>query len=1333
MRIDVTVRRPDDPGVDLAVVGPPEVTLREVLPALLEAVGCPGAEPVCCDGAPVDVRLPVVAVLRPGSVITIGEPGTAPPRGSLFVQVVGGAAAGSVAELRGEMSIGRDESCELRLPDPNVSRRHARLEAGPSGVRVRDLGSTNGTSVDGRAAPCAEVGPDSLLRVGDTYLRVAPLGVPAHHPPGQAVEPIRLPRAPVRSPSARLQWLAALVPAVGGLVVGWAMHSMLFLLMGALMPVAALAGWAGDRWHARRGFRRELAAHEARAAQVRAAVERGLATEAKQRRSADPDPVALASVARSGGARLWSRDRASPDLLRVRVGLGPQPARLQVDDGSRVGPAGQVRDVPICIDLGRGPVAAYGPSCTDLARWWVMQLATYCSPDAVRLVPMIAHYAGWRWLRWLPRVETPERPERRIARLAQEVARRHEHGWDGPWIVLLVDREGASEIGGALDELLRAGAPVGLTALCLDPPDDRLASVCRTAVTAGDEGGSRIRIWKEHAPVVVEAVADGVDASWADAVARSLARRASGGTGEGAVPLGELLGPLDSAAMRRRWSTDRGSADAVIGRAGAEAFEVDLDRDGPHALVAGTTGAGKSELLRTWVAALAVAHPPTAVTFLLVDYKGGAAFGACERLPHVLGVVTDLDTGAVRRALASLDAELRRREGLFAACGVTDWAAYRATRPAEPLPRLILVVDEFASLATELPEFMQGLVSTARRGRSLGVHLILATQRPGGSVSPEIRANTALRIALRTTTASESLDVIDSPLAERIDPADRGSGYARRGTALIAFRASYAGASSGRTAEDVRVVALGPWRSLPAEAAPTGCPTDLDRIVAAVGVAARGQPPARRPWLAPLPPAIPRSALPTAAGGVPIALADLPDEQRQDACELNLAAGGSVLVVGGSGSGRSTALVTMGAAVAAQHGPAALELYAIAPTGSPLADLAVLPQMISCLDLDDVCLLERFLSLLTAELERRRQEPDRPLGLLLIDGWEELVAADEASGRCVALLLGAVRVAGSSGLTVVLSGDRGALTPRIAAAFPVRYVLPLTDPGDYPLAGIAPRAAPTRPTVGRAIRARDRVEVQFAHLGAAPTREEARRELAGIAARCRASSTRPENRPVRVRPLPRKVIYAELPGPGTGRLAVRLGVGGDAAEPVTADLATGRRRLLIAGPPRSGRTSVLRTIADQLPRDIRGVVAARPGSALGPVAAARGWPMLSPGEPAVSVAPPEVVLIDDLEQFRDSATAELLAVWTVQSGITIVAAGNTADVASDYRGLTAALRRSGCVLLLQPTPADGPLAGITLPRRPTLTTPGRGVLVPDPAWLEAGQPVEPIAIQVAML
>ena len=241
----------------------------------------------------------------------------------------------------------------------------------------------------------------------------------------------------------------------------------------------------------------------------------------------------------------------------------------------------------------------------------------------------------------------------------------------------------------------------------------------------------------------------------------------------------DLVGPeLTPESVERRWALTRGTAGlcAPVGMDSEGPLELDLVADGPHMLIGGTTGSGKSELLRSLVAGLALSADPDHLAFVLVDYKGGAAFDCCADLAHVAGLVTDLDDRLAERALRCLEAELRYREERLRRLGAEDLAAYRALTAAGPgsggdleagpvevagggggdgpLPRLVVVVDEFATLAAELPEFVHSLVGVGQRGRSLGVHLVLATQRPAGAVTEDIRANTSCRIALRSPTAT---------------------------------------------------------------------------------------------------------------------------------------------------------------------------------------------------------------------------------------------------------------------------------------------------------------------------------------------------------------------------------------------------------------------------------------------------------------------------------------------------------------------------------------------------------------------------------------------------
>ncbi|MGH2688098.1 MAG: FtsK/SpoIIIE domain-containing protein, partial [Actinomycetota bacterium] len=259
-----------------------------------------------------------------------------------------------------------------------------------------------------------------------------------------------------------------------------------------------------------------------------------------------------------------------------------------------------------------------------------------------------------------------------------------------------------------------------------------------------------------------------------------------------------------------------------------DVLTVGLRRDGPHGLVAGTTASGKSELLQTLLAGLAATHAPDRLGLVLVDYKGGAAFSDMARLPHTLGVVTDLDDRLAHRALVSLNSELRRRERVLRSADVPNIAEYERTADAarRPLPNLLIVVDEMATLVQEVPGFVDALVDVAQRGRSLGVHLLLSTQSPGGVVSPKIQANLNLWICLRVTLASESQAVIGSDLAAAIPVNQPGRGYLKVGGRLTGFRAVRVTRPAGSsTRSQVRVSPFADDRPPHARPGPCGGPT----------------------------------------------------------------------------------------------------------------------------------------------------------------------------------------------------------------------------------------------------------------------------------------------------------------------------------------------------------------------------------------------------------------------------------------------------------------------------------------------------------------------------
>ncbi len=681
----------------------------------------------------------------------------------------------------------------------------------------------------------------------DAHLTPRPEGGVAYNRPprlrpSEGQRAFEKPREPRRAEGMRLQLLAALLPAALGLTLAFALRQWYYLLIALMTPIIMIGQWWSDRRHGKKQHKKAIKEYRERLKTYEQAVERARAHNELVRRSEAPDPAQVLLTATGPRRRLWERRIHDPDALRLRVGLADLPADLDLteEQGGAIDPP-ICRAVPVALAMRRlGVAGVTGPRDTaiGLAGWLVGQAATLHSPRDLAIVILSAHGDGerrWGWMRWLPHCAPrggedcvalvgadPESAARRVAELAALIDERQNTtipefgkiptGWDDlggpetpafstyderPFDVLVV-LDGAQALRGlpGMPQVLRQGPRSGVYTLAIDDDQRLLPEECATVAACGSDGLVRLR--GGGLDVIGPIVADLVGPAWCDRLGRALSpirdvsREDPSGNLPDSVRLLDLLG-LSVPTGREiagRWRA-RGSTEAVIGIGPEGRFSVDLAVDGPHGLIAGTTGAGKSELLQTLISALAVANRPDQLTFVLIDYKGGAAFKECVRLPHTVGMVSDLDGHLTQRALDSLAAEIRRRERLLLASGAKDIDDYTALAGStgkryEPLPRLVLIIDEFAALVAELPDFVAGLVDIARRGRSLGIHLILATQRPAGVVTADIQANTSLRIALRVTEPMESADVIDMPDAAHISKSTPGRCYVKSGAGAAA-------------------------------------------------------------------------------------------------------------------------------------------------------------------------------------------------------------------------------------------------------------------------------------------------------------------------------------------------------------------------------------------------------------------------------------------------------------------------------------------------------------------------------------------------------------------
>ncbi|WP_214106731.1 FtsK/SpoIIIE domain-containing protein [Acrocarpospora catenulata] len=1361
--------------------------------------------------------------------------------------------------------IGSDPACAIAVPDDQeLPPEAAVVRLVPSGITVSAAegvptldGEPLGEAVAWPERAVLACG-NSAFQIGlieppDAHLDALPDGGLAYNRPPRlrpADRTVRLavPQEPKKAEGMRLQLLAAFLPAVFGLVMAVVFQTWYFLLIAFMTPMIMIGQWASDRRHGRKQHRQALKEYRLELEEFERKVADACRADERARRAAAPDPAELLLTATGPRRRLWERRTHDPDTLRLRVGLADLPAEIEFDQ-ERKEPTIST-NVPVALAMQRlGVAGVTGPRRAALgtARWLIGQAATLHSPRDLAIVVLSTHPDAadqWNWTRWLPHCTThtvdsvalvgtdPEAAARRVAELAALVAERQDEenapllrpgrltggpsGWtelgrgapkaaeptfatydERPYDILVV-LDGAQVLRGlpGMPQVLRQGPPAGVYTLAIDDDQALLPEECATVVSCAADGTLRLRGGGLDALGRIRA--DQVSPGWADRVARALAPLRDVSRDDPATALPGQARLLDLIDLGRTPGRD---TRAIIGVGPDGPYTVDLRRDGPHALIAGTTGAGKSELLQTLISSLAAVNRPDEMTFVLIDYKGGAAFKECVRLPHTVGMVSDLDGHLTQRALTSLAAELRRRERLLLEAGAKDIDDYLEARdaaergtswvlgaagvrqsnvtglfgspvrttaragqePPPPLPRLVLVIDEFAALVAELPDFVDGLVDIARRGRSLGIHLILATQRPAGVVTADIQANTSLRIALRVTDAQESSDVIDGPEAAQIPKSLPGRCYVRSGagpavavqTARIGGRAPGGDAPSG----EVRVTDL-PWTALGRAHTPgragvdSSGTTDLARLVDQVRTATRSIPRQPSPWLPPLP-----EQVLVPEGGpeeIPFGLSDLPWAQRTRPLMLGP---GHLLIAGTARSGRSTALRTIAGSIAATTSPDDVHLHVIDCGSGALLPLVALPHCGAVVTRDQLERVERLLARLRAEVARRqhllaekgfaslaeaRQAGVRePWLILMLDRWEGYTAAFENYdyGRLLDALLQLLREGPAVGLRAVVTADRSGLLGQVSTVFDDRLVLRLADPADYGLAGLPAKNLPASMPPGRALSMTEQglVESQIALLADDPSGPA---QVAALQALARTADS-PKRPPLRVDALPNRITVdqalALVPGfEPPSPLWALMGAGGDALAPAGLDLLAHGPAAVVAGPSRSGRSSTLLAAAQSfldrgVPvlviaprrsplRELRGVLAVLDGNARSLRAEAGGEAGFGglPGalDPLKLVEGQQryVVIVDDAELISpDSALGSALdeILRTGRDGEHgLLVAGTTGDLATAYRGFVAEARkaRTGLLLSVQ-SPADGDLFNVRLPRGATGGPPGRGLLV----------------------
>lgn len=753
--------------------------------------------------------------------------------------------------------------------------------------------------------------------------------------------------------------------------------------------------------------------------------------------------------------RLWERMPKHADFTAVRLGRGrvalpaaisiPEDRLAMIEDDLRNEPKRlletykEMNDAPVVVRLcDYSVIGVLGPrNRPQMLQNMVMQLAVAHSYHDVRIAILVKedNVSQWEWTKWLPHtfgnedrqlrmvVSTPSAIKEVLSALEniysirRDLASHNESGDENkryvPHYIIFCTDPSLLENQPIVRQIMEN--PLGFTLVMQAPSMERLPKESSIVIQTGDQQGA---IYYDTGDVT-NVVYEYPDPDKLNVLAHTLAMyRVNDSVENLAIPsmvsFMEIyhVRKVDDLDVWRFWNENKvwEGIRATIGlRAGSKPFVLDisdkLQSHGPHGLVAGTTGSGKSVMLQTYILSLALNYHPEQVQFLLIDYKGGGTAKVFSDLPHVAGIIDNQgEHRTIQRALQSIQGEINRRERAFKRLGVDHIDDYIQQFNHDPnertLAHLVIIVDEFAELKREQPEFMKALVSAARVGRSVGIHLILATQKPSNSVDDEIWSNTRFRICLRVAGRGDSNDMLKRPDAAYL----RGMGrcYVQVGLDEIfeQVQTSYSGAEYAPdelTSEEMPHLLGDAGQPLKFKKKRKSNKSDkepktqmdavMKRIIEVAGQ--HGVAAAHKLWLKEMDPVVLLDALEgfteSAFDGeqwkntgdekiiVPYALLDNVADQCHIPIALNLTDEHNYMIVAPAGAGKTAALQTVAVSLAMRYTPAQVVMYIFSMTNNTLVPLRNLPHVGELVAQNEEDEALRLIKLLVAEDKRRRE------------------------------------------------------------------------------------------------------------------------------------------------------------------------------------------------------------------------------------------------------------------------------------------------------------------------------------------------------------------------
>lgn len=871
-----------------------------------------------------------------------------------------------------------------------------------------------------------------------------------------------------------------------------------------------------------------------------------MAVASEQRRiltEENPEPAQCLEMVKHMDRRIWERMLSDRDYLDVRMGMGYEdlcvPIKnyaenrgLMMEDDeledlcNSIAEENRVVDyVPARLKMRSTPtvgIVGNRDQAVHLVRNMLINLTALHCPNDVQLVGIFDNTERARWaaLRWLPHIWDNSHQYRYLSfdkqrahqlceilydQLKRRVAPPEEIGRKRPaptphYVVILGSREMVE--GEPLMELLTADDPqLGVTTLFLYDDLYYLPRQCSFFVDLSEEYPSAYGKHQANRKYVFSRDPS-VSSTQFNAYARQLAAiELKEDRKQNALPSSlsfmEGLGVknVEELQVLKRWKEHQvcDSLTAPIGvLATGKQFYLDVHykAHGAHGLLAGTTGSGKSELLRTWILSMAVNYHPYEVNFVIIDYKGGGMANKLDALPHVVGKITNIDSN-INRTLVSLKREAKRRMKLLESYpGVDDvdqyMQLYYSGKATEPMPHLLIVSDEFAELKKEEPEFMKELNTLARVGRSVGIHLLLATQRPTGLVDDQIDSNSRFRICMKVNSIQDSKDIIKKPDAAAIT--QRGRAYVRIGEDELyeLFQSYWSGAEyapeqtvSKQITNQVSIVDVSGER-IQIGTTKRKVPVGGDQLTAIVNhileqtQMARIQP-LEGPWKPELPTILPLQGLTpvrfTGAGWesaseqivVPVGMYDRPAMQEQGVQYMNFTEVPHFGIYGGPGAGKTTLIKTILLSLGMQYSPQDVSLYILDFGGRSLSVFGDMPHTAMVIQEDQEEKLFKFAEWIRGEMSRRkrcfekakaanfdqyrRKKQDMPAIFMVIDNLLRMTTLYEEMDS----LLAEVSMIGSDcGVHLIFTSNNiNKTSMNLRTNVPGSIALRMTDRSDY--------------------------------------------------------------------------------------------------------------------------------------------------------------------------------------------------------------------------------------------------------------------------------------------